>query len=97
MKRPDVIEGAYVSGRRTLEYWTSCEHCKERKECKHTCDHPGNMHFLMAGKRSVQWQGIITIKKIANTVKKYLECEEAKLPEDVYVPPRQMTFEEIRL
>jgi len=75
VNHPNVIEGSYAADIRALEYWTRCEHCKERAECKHTCDHPGWMRFLVDGKGSVGWSGIITLRKIARTVRDYLEKE----------------------
>ncbi len=75
MNRPDVIRGSYTADVRTLTYWTMCEHCPERKECRHTCDHPGWMRFLVNGHGSVHWSGIITLRKIARTVHDYLERE----------------------
>ena len=94
MKRPALHRGSYTAGPRTLEYWTKCEHCRDQEACKkeHTCDHPGQIWFLMDGKRKVGWSGIITLKKIARTVRKYLEREE--LPAGVAVPFRQMRLEE---
>jgi hypothetical protein len=94
MNHPALHQGTYTAGRRTLEYWTRCEHCTERKVCRHTCDHPGWMRFYVGGRRSVFWSGIITLRKIAATVRDYLERDEAALPDDVYVPPRQMRLEE---
>ena len=87
MNHPDVIEGTYTADTRTLEYWTQCEHCPQRKGCKHTCDHPGWMRFFIDGKRKVFWSGIIDIRKVKATVKDYLESDP---PEDVAVPFQQM-------
>ena len=90
MSVPKVLEGSYEKGDRTLEYWTQCEHCPERKACKHKCDHPGWMRFLVEGCSSVYWSGIITQRKIDRTVHDYLENDP---PEDVNYPPvkwRQM-------
>ena len=83
MNHPDVLEGAYTADTRTLEYWTRCENCPQRKGCKHDCDHPGWMRFLVSGRRSVYWQGIITQRKIDQTVTDYLENDP---PEDVNYP-----------
>ena len=87
MNHPDVIEGTYTADTRTLEYWTQCEHCPQRKGCKHTCDHPGWMRFLVDGQRSVGWSGIITQRKIDQTVRDYLENDP---PDDVAYPPFRM-------
>ena len=87
MKRPEAIEGVYAADTRMLEYWTQCENCPDRKGCKHMCDHPGWMRFLVDGQRKVFWSGIITLRKIKGTVKDYLETDP---PEDVAMPLEQM-------
>ena len=87
MTLPRVIQGTNATADgRELRYWTKCEHCPERKGCRHDCDHPGRIRFLWNGKRSVLWQGIITQKKIDATVKAYLETDP---PEDVARPAVQ--------
>ena len=90
MKRPDFHAGTYAIGVRELVYETYCENCPDRKGCKHTCDHPGWMRFLVDGRRKVFWSGIITLRKIKGTVKDYLETDP---PEDVAMPLRQMRLE----
>ena len=88
---PRVIQGTNATADgRELRYWTKCEHCPERKGCRHTCDHPGWIRFLWNGKRSVLWQGIITVKKIKDTVHAYLETDP---PEDVARPMEQMEMQ----
>lgn len=88
MSIPRVIEGTYVAGRRSLEYWTQCEHCPQRKNCDHTCDHPGFVRFLIGGQRKFYCSGIITVRIIQKMVRDLLECDESDLPADIYVQPR---------
>ena len=80
---PKVLEGTCTQGDRALEYWTMSEHCKERPSCKHTCIHPGWIVFFVDGQSSVFWSGIITQRKIDQTVRDYLENDP---PEDVNYP-----------
>ena len=89
VNHPDVIQGTYTAGRRTLEYWTRCEHCPKRRRCPHD-DEPGRIRFYIDGVPKVLIQGVITLQRIDAAVREYLECEEDDLPEDVAVPPRQL-------
>ena len=86
--------GTYTAGNREIVYWSHCETCKERKTCKHTCDHPGWMRFLVDGQRSVWWSGIITQRKIDQTVIDYLENDP---PGDVSYPLEKMEQMEMNL
>ena len=91
---PKVIEGSYTADIRTLEYWTQCEHCPERKDCRHDCDHPGWIRFVVDGRPSVFRSGIITLRNIEQMVRDYLENDP---PEDVNYPPATWRQTEMRL
>jgi len=85
---PDLLDGTYeTSDGRTIEYWTRCEHCPGRKSCDHSCETPGWIRFSWNGRPSVFISGIITIKKVQDTVAQYLESDP---PEDVARPVEQM-------
>lgn len=99
-----VSQGTYVSGRRVLEYWTRCPVCLHLSRCTKArapveeCEKPGSFYFHFDdGTGGVTWSGVLTLKKLADTVREYLECEEDDLPDDVAVPPRQLDFGELDL
>ena len=85
MKRPEEHQGFSTVGNRRVEFWTRCENCREREECKrkHTCDHPGWVRLLVDGNDSVGWSGIITQDEIKR-IHDYLFSDP---PADVNYPP----------
>jgi hypothetical protein len=102
LKRATILQGTYTADRRTLKYWTRCPACAQFEQCKKRrapavgCTTPGwiRLSFADQDHGSVGWSGVITLRKIASAVREYLERDEDALPDDVYVPLRQMRLEE---
>ena len=93
MSLPALLQGSYeVPDGRRLDYWTRCEHCPDRGNCRHE-DEPGWIRFSIDGKAKVLIQGVVTLARISRAVHDYLECEWGALDEDIALPPRQMEMQ----
>jgi hypothetical protein len=91
-----VTEGSYAFQNREVVYTTHCPNCPHLAQCKQRrapvedCDTVGDVEFLVDGKRSVFWSGVIELSKIDRIVKDYLEGDP---PSDVAMGAVQMRME----